>query len=95
MENRKTEKKVEVGNGHSIYRDRDRNVDPGGGALDGHAGIIKGETGAGARGVRRNVIVYGRGPGNWEVLVDGRAVARFESTAEAFQWVEILQGKEA
>ena len=41
----------------------------------------------------QNIVVHGRGPGNWEVLIDGQAVARFESRKEAEQWVEIFRAK--
>lgn len=52
------------------------------------------ETKAGTLGIDPHVIVYGRGRENWEVLVDGHCVARFDTKAEAFQWAEILIGKE-
>ena len=93
MEKRKTKKGLEVGNDHPICGDRAGDGDSRGGAFDGHAGI-KSETGAAIRGADPHIVVHGRGRGNWEVLVDGHCVARFDTKAEAFQWAEILMGKE-
>ena len=49
---------------------------------------------AGTRGADQNITVYGRGALNWEVLVDGHCVARFDAKSEAFEWAELLRGKE-
>ena len=54
MERRETEKRLEMGSDHLNVGDRDRDVDPGGGAPDGRQGR-QAETGAGTSGADQNV----------------------------------------
>ena len=83
------------GLGHFNGGDSNRVPLHSGGNPVGHGGDPEGNPAAKPTDrTHQNVVVYGRGPGNWEVLVDGHAVARFDTKAEAFQWAAILQGKE-
>ena len=39
------------------------------------------------------MMVHGRGPGNWEIILDGRAVGRFETQDQAERWAKLFRGK--